>query len=433
MKATFENAVTALIKLLRINSVESAPKEGMPFGEGNAKALQEMLEIMASFGFKTKNIDNYCGWAEVGEGELFGVLTHLDVVPEGEGWSFPPFGAEIHNGRIYARGAMDDKGPAIASAFAAARLLQEGLVPNKRLRFIFGSDEESGWKCMDRYAQTEEMPVMGFSPDADFPVINCEKGIVYHEISIPLPQGVVSIKGGERANMVPDSAQAILEYDEYLAKKSVANGVIAKKEGDFLFLSAEGVSAHASNPSLGKNAIITLLSVLGEKYGALKKIYQAFAFNNGEGVGLKLSDEESGDLTLNLGTAAILDNNIVFNLDTRHPISTTKDQITATLKENLPLASVTQGFFHLPLFVPKDNPLVVKLLDAYNSVMGVNATPITIGGGTYARFLPLGVAFGAQFPGTPETIHQKDEYIVLEEFELMIEIYYRAIKSLCFE
>jgi succinyl-diaminopimelate desuccinylase len=432
MKTDLKTAVRVLSDLIKIDSVESAPLPGMPFGEGNAAALRYTLDLLKNFGFRTANIDNYCGWGEIGEGELFGILGHLDVVPAGKGWTHAPFGAEIEDGKLFGRGAMDDKGPVIASVFACARLLQEGKIPKKRIRFILGCDEESGWKCMERYKITEEMPIMGFSPDADFPVINCEKGIVYHKISFPLPRGVYAIEAGTRANVVPDYAEAYCDYDPDIQETALSGGCLCEREGERIRLYAKGKSAHGSQPSLGKNALLLILKALGAAYVEFNALYNAFSLTDGSGVGLKLHDDKSGPLTLNLGTAKTADGEAIFELDIRYPVTYTMNLITDILKSSLPLFDIDREDYHLPLYVAPDHPLVTALLKAYDSVMGTRSNPISIGGGTYARFLPVGVAFGPEFPGSSAPIHQADEYIDLKEFEKSIEIYSNAIKNICF-
>lgn len=420
--------LTLLTRLLQIDSVESPALEGMPFGKGNAEALALVLDTMRQWGFDTVNLDNFCGYAEIGKGDLFGILCHLDVVPVTDGWSHPPFGAERVGNRIYARGAMDDKGPAIAAMTAAKQLLDQGLTPTKRIRFLFGCDEESGWKCMERYAATEEMPAMGFSPDADFPVINCEKGIVYHTLTMPRPAGVVSLNAGTRANVVPDAATLIVKESlcPHMSDfRPVGDGTCR--------LQTTGVSSHAATPEQGKNALTALLNLARDVDPLFATLADAFGQTDGSGVSLALHDAKSGALTLNLGTAETDGDVIRMQLDVRHPVTMTKEDVTRILKERLsPAIEVEQGFYHLPLYVSPDHPLVKTLLDAYNEVMHTDARPITIGGGTYARMLPLGVAFGPCFPGKPSTIHQIDEYIDLDDFERMTEIYRLALERLCF-
>lgn len=420
-----------LIDILKYPTIENAPLPCMPFGKPLYDCLDYSLELLRSHGFVTKNIEGYCGYGEIGQGELFGILCHLDVVPVGGKWTFPPFSATEHNNRIYARGALDDKSPFIGCLYAVIKLLEEGYTPTKRIRFILGCDEESGWLCMDRYQKTEEMPIMGISPDGDFPVINCEKGIVYHKITFPMPDKIISFSGGERANMVPDKAQCVLKYD-----KEVITALI-KTHCDYLvvdntvILQTCGVSAHGSHPENGDNALVKLLKIL-DFIPQMAVMEKAFAKSNGENLNLNLTDDVSGDLTLNLGLCYEEKDNLVFELDIRHPITFDKDNITKILQSNLPFTT-TQEFFHLPLYVDKEHILVKTLLNAYNSVMKTNLEPITIGGGTYARVLPLGVAFGPCFPNSKAGIHCVDEYVDLDEWKTSIEIYYTALKELCFK
>ncbi len=420
-------------KLISFHSAEGTPEDGAPFGKGVRECLDYALSVLEENGFRTKNGNGYYGYGDVGEGELFGVLCHLDVVPEGDGWHYDPYGAEEVDGRVYGRGALDDKGPFAACFYAAVRLLEEGYKPTKKLRFILGCDEESGWKCMDSYCTNEEMPKSGFSPDGDFPVINCEKGIVYHTIKFALPKGVVEFKAGERANMVPNYAEVIFENTAEIKDKLISCGTEFTEDGKYIKVSADGVSAHGSHPEAGDNAIIKLLKKIACADGKFAELAEKFDAFDGSHAGIKLYDEVSGGLTLNLGCARTENGEIVFELDIRHPISYKKDDITAVLKKELPDMTVEQGFFHLPLYVAKDNELVKSLLSAYNEVTGQNAEPVSIGGGTYARVLPLGVAFGPCFPDGNSGMHCADEYMEISDFEKMSEIYYLAFKKLCFK
>jgi succinyl-diaminopimelate desuccinylase len=432
MKFSFTDAICALQDLLKINSVEAEPLPGAPFGAGVRQALDYSIALMQKIGLKVKDTDGYCAWGEIGQGELFGILAHLDVVPEGAGWTYPPYGGEIHNGSIYGRGALDDKGPVIAVLYALNKLLEEGLVPKRRIRIILGCDEESGWLCMDRYKKTEEMPAMGFSPDADFPVINAEKGIVYHDIKIRVNDDILDFAGGHRANIVPDYALVKLkEAPPALLEKAVKAGMVIDKEESGVTVIAKGKSAHGAHPELGDNAICKLFALLADQYAEFGRLYSQFNAYNGAGLGLEMRDKESGALTLNPGKARFFEGEIILSVDIRHPISYNKDDITAILKEKI-AGEVEQVFFHLPLYVSPDNPLVAGLLKAYNDVTGQDALPVTIGGGTYARVLPLGVAFGPGLPGVPDTVHKADEHIEIEHFRLLTRIYYTAIKNLCF-
>ncbi len=399
-----------LKKLLRIESVQTEAKEGMPFGKGVYDCLTCALDMMQESGLSVKNVDGYCGYGEVGEGELFGVLCHLDVVPVGKGWHYPPFGAVEENGKIYARGALDDKSPFVAVLVALEQLLKEKQ-PKKRIRLIVGCNEESGWACMERYKKTEEMPAAGFSPDADFPVINCEKGILFHKITYPKPKEIRSLDAGQRPNVVPDEATCVFEDGTVLTEK--------------------GIASHASHPEKGKNALIALLCGIADRFSFAKELAESFSSYDGKGAAIDFSDRESGALTCNLGTAKEENGNLVFMLDVRYPITVKPEEITRKLREKLS-ACVEATSDQKPLFVAEDHPLVNALLAAYEEETGIKAKPITIGGGTYARVLPLGVAFGPCFPESDADIHCPDEYVDLCEWDKAIAIYKRALEKLCF-
>lgn len=426
-----ETALSRLADILKIPSIESPALPDAPFGKDVGDCLDYSLKMLKDLGFSVKNVDGYCGYGEIGQGELFGILCHLDVVPISGAWEYPPFGAEIHNNKMYARGALDNKGPFICALYAIMRLISEGNTPKKRIRFILGCDEESGWLCMERYFKTEETPVLGISPDGDFPVINCEKGVVYHTLKHPAPDYLLDIQGGTRANMVPDVAYAVLKATpEIVGAIKAQNLVCCEIKDGTVIIRAHGKSAHGSRPCEGVNAVIKLLRILSfdPVFAAMCK---TFIDNTGKNANLGLSDQKSGALTLNLGTARLENGEVVYELDTRFPVSFTKESITERLKAHAPCA-VTRTFYHDPLYVDETHPLVTALLGAYNRVMKTDLRPICIGGATYARVLPLGVAFGPCFPQSPAGIHCADEYIDLEEFDLAAEIYYQAFKELLF-
>lgn len=409
----FEELTAHTMKLLAIPTVQSEPEENAPFGAGNRAALDYVLTLAKKLGFRTKDLDGYCGYAEIGEGEPFAVLGHLDVVPDGEGWTKNPLG-EISDGKIYGRGIMDDKGPILACLCAAKRLLDEGLTPKRRLRFIFGCNEESGWGCIERYKKTEENIREGFSPDADFPVIYAEKGIVNYRMTFPLDCDLV-VSGGTRANVVP-------------------NKCTGKIGG--LSLSTTGTAAHGSHPEAGDNAIIKMLRLLRDKSTLAAELSDKLSDCFGTGCGLDMHDDDSGDLTLNVGTIETDNQNqpktLSVVLDIRYPVTKTEDEVYMRLEEAFPSAEITKTHFHLPLFADKDCELVKTLLAAYEKVTGEKGLPVAIGGGTYARALEHGVAFGPEFPGVVSTIHSPDERVSLADFEKIFDIYTEALRALCF-
>ena len=429
--------VDTLLSFLAVDSVQGAPVDGAPFGAGTKEVLDRFLSLASSFGMRTKNVDGYCGFAEIGEGELIGIPVHLDTVPFGEDWTRSPLGEvaeEDGETRIYGRGTEDDKGPCVAVMYALKSLLDEGKTPRRRIRIIAGLNEESGWKCIERYLATEEIPSMSFSPDADFPVIFCEKGVLHARVTMKKPTDVISFYGGERVNMVADRATLeVTGLSDAAFSKCLKNGIKVKFIDGGFRLSAEGVSAHGSTPEKGENAILKILYAVKSTSEDLADLYDYFHTTDGNGLGIALSDEVSGALTMNVGKVESTAESLTFSLDIRYPVSYTEDQVISSLQNALgnETAIAVQGR-HLPLHVSKDSELVRSLISAYNEVTGEDAEPIAIGGATYARAFPNAVAFGPVFPGEDSRIHQKDESISLINFLKCAEIYRRALEKLAF-
>lgn len=424
------DALKTLSELIKIPSVEGAPECGAPFGRENLRALNYMLSVCSNLGFRTVSGDGYYGYAEIGDSDkpLFGVLTHLDVVPVSEGWSHHPFGGVIDGGYLWGRGALDDKGPAVAAVYACRELLDEGLKPSKRIRFIFGSNEESGWRCIEKYLENEEIPSLAFSPDADFPVIYCEKAVSHVGALFPLPSGIADFKAGTRVNIVPDLAECVLESDALSASPEALPEGVTRTENGF---KAVGKAAHGSSPSAGDNAAVKLLKFISSFIPSAKKLYDICAFSDGYGMGLKASAPDYGALTVNPGVFRVENGKIAVSFDFRHPASVTTEDIVKRLGE-LGGAEIYVSGKHRPLLMPKDHPLVAALTEAYREVTGDNAEPVSIGGATYARALPAAVAFGPVFPGEESNIHQTDERVSLDSFEKTMKIYKAALKKLCF-
>lgn len=416
-------------KLIAFNSIQTKPLENMPFGKANYDCLTTALDICKNLGFKVKNLDGYAGYAEIGDGDDFGILAHLDVVPSGDGWSVDPFSGEIIDGVLYGRGVLDDKGPIVCCIYAIKKLLDEGKIPNKKIRIIFGCNEESGWECIKHYNKVEKMPDVGFSPDADFPVIYLEKGIAHYKVSMPLD--VVAIRGGLRVNMVPDSASLTVNYTEEYENYLKTQNVVYTTKNGLLTLETVGKSAHGSTPEQGENAVIKLFEL--SNIPALLTLANKFIKTDGTNLNMALYDEESKNLTVNLGAVSYADGIMEMLVDVRYPASQNESVVTSLLRENLSGCTVELYSDQAPIHVDKNSTLVKTLLSAYNKVTGENAEPISIGGGTYARALKQGVAFGPIFPDQESTIHQKDERVKIDDLLKMSKIYYEAIKDLCFD
>ena len=420
----FEQMKQSLMRLLAIKSVQDAPCPLSPFGEGVGKALSFFEETARSLGYDTHNEEGYYVTADMGEGEPFAVLGHLDTVPFGEGWTHSPLG-EIKGGVIYGRGVMDDKGPLLCCLFAAAELKAQGFVPCRRIRFFAGGNEESGWKCAERYAQKDVWPKEGFSPDADFPVISCEKGVLHLRLELPLPEHLLSIRGGERVNVVMDSCRALTDVPVSSSEISTQ-----KVDGGYL-LTASGKPAHGSTPQLGENAAHKILRALAGVSPELSRLEKLCTLD-GSGLDCALCDKVSGALTCNLGVLLARGDELFAELDIRYPVTFTAREIAMRIEKALPCRVSVTGE-HAPHFVSEDSPLIKALLGAYEQVTKKSGRPLVIGGATFARVIPGAVGFGPCFPGEPSTIHQKDEGVSEEKLHAIYLIYREALKRTCFK
>lgn len=415
MKNYFDDVVKNISQIVAIDSSQSPAVEGKPFGEGAAYALEYFLSLASYLGFETKNYDNYVGEVCFGSGEDFAVLAHLDVVPAGSGWTHEPFGGEIDEGnqRIWGRGTMDDKGPAIITLFALKALKDEGFKPKKRIKLIVGCNEESGWGCIDHYNEVAKMPETGISPDADFPVIYAEKGILHIKLHLPASNAFSHLKGGDAANMVCAYCEVEAPYD-----KQTADSLGLEYDGRKLFF--RGKSAHGSTPEKGINAMKPVMTYLS-MVGVVKALFK-------EKLGLKDLKDETGELTLSPNVIEQTENGIFITCDIRYPATYKREQILSILDScGFPYEIEHE---QAPLYNDKDGELITTLLGVYNEVTGANAKPVDIGGGTYARALKNGAAFGPEEDGEECTIHQPNEYIAFEKIRKCFAIYKLAIERL---
>ncbi|AZB44020.1 dipeptidase PepV [Bacillus sp. FJAT-42376] len=447
-----EQVIKDTQEFLRIKSVldEDGGQEGAPFGKGIQEAFEHLLNKGEKDGFLKKNLEGYAGHLEMGKGdEILGILCHIDVVPEGDGWSSDPYGAEIRDGKIFARGALDDKGPTMAAYHAMKLVKDSGVELNKKVRMIIGTDEESDWRCVDHYFKHEQMPDIGFAPDADFPIIHAEKGIIDaklrfngKETADSGPLTLVSFSSGRRFNMVPDFAEAEVkgkddfeeQFSAWLEREGLKGSV--KKASGQTVLQIEGVSAHAMEPNNGKNAGVSLASFLstlhldeaGKRFTSFIKEHFK-GDTRGEALGIKANDDVSGDLTVNLGTMKFSNQTGELGINVRYPVTASSEPVRAAF-ESIQGAELTMFNDSPSHYVEAGHPLIQTLSKVYEEQTGEKASLISIGGGTYARSLKAGVAFGPLFPGRPDIAHQKDEYIEIEDLIRATAIYAQAIYEL---
>ncbi len=453
-----DEMVEDIRRWISVNSVKGKAEENAPFGAGVRQVLDMALADGEKYGFQTKDLDGYCGELSMGEGDqVMGMLCHLDIVPAGDGWTKAPFGGEIENGRLFGRGVLDDKGPAVAAMYAMRAVKDAGIPLKHEVRLILGCDEETGMSDMEYYrAHRGKLPDYGFSPDAMFPVINIEKGglgvvlskVTGGEDGAEIP--VYSLYAGERCNVVPGAATAKVGTKTVSAKEIAEKLEKINKEKGFALscedngdgtatITSLGVPAHASTPELGKNAAGMLLIALkemnagGGSRGAIAALADKVGLEyDGKSLGVKQEDEESGKLTCNLGILRYDGNNITAQLDIRYPLCADEADMCGRMVMALSGdgLAVTRVGGHTPHHVPADHRLVKGLLKVYHEVTGLPAYAFAIGGGTYSRCMPNTVAFGTCFPGDSDCCHAPDEYMELDKLTLTVKVFAHAIVEL---
>lgn len=445
----YERAMVSVLKeFLKIKSVKSAALPNMPYGKGIFDALMFIQSTAEKMDLECVNLYGHLAYVDYGDGdEMLGVLTHIDVVPEGDGWTLPAFEGIEKDGKIFGRGAIDDKGPAIAALYALKALSDNCIQLNKKVRLIFGADEESGWNDIEFYKKHEPLPQIAFSPDGEFPVINAEKGLLHVELEHNMDEEsfLVSFDAGTRVNVVPNKAKCVVRVPFDIVQKSVTDykcpigGRFETQDiGNGLAgIIAFGRSAHGSRPYDGINAAASLLLYLNSLTGygfedsAVKTLAEKIgAYHYGEQIELNISDE-SGRLTLNLGVLTVKSAKLKANVDIRYPISYTRGQIEHKLDKHFPDYTINYVHALAPHYVPEDSPLVEALKQAYTEVTGEPAYCVAIGGATYARAFDNAVTFGPLFPGKPSVEHGPDEYIEIDTLVKNAHIIANSIMKLC--
>ena len=434
---TMDRQIADLQRLVRIPSVSrGTPAEaGKPFGRNVAAALDAALDIACGLGFeKVRNVDGYAGVVEYGEGEeTLGILAHLDVVPEGEGWTYPPYAAEIHDGRMYGRGTLDDKGAAVSAMYALAAVKDSGVKMKRKVRVILGTDEEKGSLGVEHYLKVEGAPDLAFTPDAEYPVVNSEMGILQSTYRLD-GNFAIRVSVGTAANVIPGVVTVTLPA----AAKPVP--VPEGFEASFAdcTVTVRGRGGHASMPTLAKNALLAALQVLqgqdlpeadAAMVRGLSKLWALDA--HGEHLGVDVQDE-SGRTTYSPDVFRVDETGVSFTCDCRHPFSLSAQTIlSATDASYGALGFVRTGeSIKAGHFIPADSELVSTLMRIYNTINGSDSKPLTMGGGTYARELPNAVAFGIVREGEPSLCHMPDESVALDDLRFNTEVMATAIYEL---
>ncbi|APU70929.1 dipeptidase PepV [Companilactobacillus crustorum] len=450
-----DELINDLSELVSIDSSRDTEHKtsDFPLGPGPAKALQTFLHFADRDGFKTKNVDNLAGRIELGDSDdAIAILSHVDVVPEGPGWKTNPFEPVIKDGNFYARGASDDKGPGLAAYYAMKIIKELNLPTKKSVQLILGTDEESEWVGINHYMEKEQLPENGFSPDAEFPAINGEKGIVSFKVNFPAPTiGLIKqFNAGIRPNMVPQNADVKIDLtkveaedlkaklNDFLADNKEVQGSITIND-DIADVQIIGKGAHAMEPFNGINAATYLAKFLiNLNLNDSEALYFSFIADKlhldfaGKNLSIANKDDVMGSLTVSPNMYEYDDAQANILLNIRYPKGDDGNSLTTKINQALPenVSAVIEGHNQLPHFVSVNDPLVQALVGAYRDHTGDDTEPFTVGGGTYGRILKHGIAYGAMFPGDENVMHQPNEYINIDKLLKSTAIYADAIYRL---
>lgn len=447
------NLLNTTSELIKYKSISNENSENFPFGKECSEALNYILEVGKSMGFKTKNINDYCGYIEFGEGnELVGIIGHLDVVPASieDGWTTPPFEPTIKDRKLFGRGSIDDKGP-VAAALYAMKAVKETTNVSKRVRLILGLNEEKSWKCINYYKKVEEWPTIGFSPDANFPAIFAEKGIMTLELKNDFYINnfdILDIDCKNNAiNVVPKYCAITLKskdinsvnFDNIIKNSNNDEIKITKLESSTIKIEAFGTASHAAHPELGKNAITILIKFLINNF-TFDSSYLNYLYENGffditspRFLSDTKLEDESGILTSNVAVLEYKENKLILKTNLRVPVTIELDDLKLkydSLKEIFENLEITKLGVQEPLYIEKDSYLVKTLVDIFNKKTGMQEEPIAIGGGTYARAFNNFISYGATMPNDLDMCHQANEFIEIDKLILSAKIYAEAIYEL---
>ena len=441
-----ETYIETLREWVKIPSVRSEAEEGAPFGREIRRMLDRAMTDARKLGFPVRDFDGYACDITLGDAEeKIAVLGHLDVVPVGDGWTRPPFDGVMENGRMYGRGTNDDKGPALASLFAMKAIKEAGIPLKKSIRLILGCDEESDWLDMKYYGEHEQIPAVGFSPDASFPLINTEKGMLGLELRAPEAATglkILRLATGDRINVIPGECRALVQggqeladrVDDYADRSGLPYTAEVTAEG--VWITATGIPGHSAYPEGRRNAIGMMLLLLRElgAEGPVATLAEAVGMeSDGQSLGCACRDEVSEGLTCNMGILRLEKGEWYATLDMRCPVTADQEKLREAAIAHLPGIRVDTFVQKPPHHVPADSELVSSLLAAYEEETGLEGKPMSTGGGTYAKVLQQGVAFGALFPDEEDLAHQADEYETIDRLMLAAKIYANAMIRLAAE
>lgn len=422
-----EDIIADLTELIAIKSISGT--------DACQEAIDWIIKKAEQFGLKAEKVGSSACHVELGEGgKLCGVLSHLDVVPEGNNWNSLPFELSVGDGYMYGRGIADDKGAALVNLYCLRALKEAGVEGKNTVRAIFGIDEERGMHDMDEYFSKEPIPELSFTPDSEYGICQYEKGMLQLELYADTHDGttLTQMHSGRAVNAVPDTAYALLDCteneDHQLARLADA------KKGSFefyytidgLMVLSRGTASHASTPEKGLNAATGLIDLLTSNFalptmGTIPAFISHYIGTDCDGVmlGIKMRDKESGPLTVNVGTIHIDEGYATCTMDVRYPVTADGEAILSKIREKGDREGVHVKLLehNPPLKIDSDSDIIRLLSESYETVMGEKPQLYSTGGGTYARKLGgKGVAFGPVFPGEESNMHNANECLSVDKY-----------------
>lgn len=430
-----------LEKLVAINSVydEKTVSKTNPFGKGVSSALDFITKMAQADGFKATNIDNKVVEIICGEGKNVTIMAHADVVPAGTGWDQEPFEVVDRGDRLTGRGVADDKGPLLASYYAMKAIRDNHMLGNYQIRFLVGGNEESGSAGIEYYFNklNKYQPDLGFSPDAEYPLIFAEKGIINFEVKKKINlKHVHSINGGVASNSVIEKCVVMMDNDNEFIKYLADNKYDfehQKDNKDLLTIVFKGKAAHGATPEEGYNAGMAAIKALANYYTHKDLLALYARFSNLQGYGLDAfgNSDDMGHNSLNVGILNFEDGQFSMIVNFRYVDTCKPDDLKKIIKEKAKPFSINFLGESKLLFYPKESVLVQTLLQAYQEETGdMTSAPKAIGGGTYAKEANNIVAFGMEMPGWDSKMHSPGEQVRKADLFKSLAIYARAIVEL---
>ena len=401
LEAHKEDIAALLQDFCSIPSVSRADlaQENAPFGPDCRRMLDHALEKAREMGFQTEDYDGYCGAAILGDPDnVIASIAHLDVVPEGTDWRWPPYSAHREGDYIYGRGTSDNKSAAVTTLFLM-KMFRELEIPMKHgIKLFFGCSEETGMQDVVYYREHYPMPAFILVPDGSFPVNYAQKGMLNLTLSRPLGSDIACFEGGEVSNAVPAHAKALLRAKGVCVQKEDVTG---EETEEGTLVRAAGLAAHAAMPERGKNAFVILADALrdavsGESRTAMEELSLLAGDLNAEKLGFACEDADTGKTTVNIGVAKTAGGRLSVTLDSRVSIGMKPEEALSRAQEFAAAHgwTIDESRVSASMYIPRDDPKVQCLQALYKDMTGDDTPPYAMGGGTYARMFDSALTFG---------------------------------------